>query len=72
MPWMNGPEFYRKVQEIAPSITEHMVFITRDVMGDETHDFLLKTGALHITKPIDVNQLRQMVNVALSGARHGK
>jgi CheY-like chemotaxis protein len=68
MPWMNGKEFYRRVREIAPSLTRRVVFITGDVMGEDTHDFIRKTGALYLTKPFDAGQLRVMVNDMLGSS----
>jgi PAS domain S-box-containing protein len=68
MPGMNGKEFYRRVREIAPSLTRRVVFITGDVMGEDTHDFIRKTGALYLTKPFDAGQLRVMVNDMLGSS----
>jgi CheY-like chemotaxis protein len=62
MPGMDGKEFYRKIEEIAPSLTGRLVFITGDVMGEDTRDFIRKTGVRYITKPFDAGRLRGVVN----------
>ncbi len=69
MPGMSGSEVYRRLGEIAPSITERVVFITGDVMGAETRDFILKTGAVYVTKPFDVDRLSWVVNNVLGGSK---
>ncbi|MBN2186496.1 MAG: PAS domain S-box protein [Dehalococcoidia bacterium] len=69
MPGMDGKEFYKNIEEIAPSLTRRVVFITGDVMGEDTQDFLLETGAQHITKPFDAGNLRRVVNDMLSGSK---
>ena len=69
MPGMDGKEFYRRVGEIAASITKRVVFITGDVMGEDTRDFMLKTGAIYVTKPFDVGRLSWVVNKVLGGSK---
>ena len=62
MPGMDGKEFYKRIKEIAPSLIGRLVFITGDVMGEETPGFIRKTGALYLTKPFDTERLRVVLN----------
>jgi len=69
MPGMDGKEFYRRIKEIASSLSKRVVFITGDVMGEDTQDFIRKTGAQYITKPFDAERLRGVVNNMLGGLK---
>jgi PAS domain S-box-containing protein len=62
MPGMGGINLYKQLQEIAPSLKKRVVFITGDVMGKNTTDFIAKTKAPYITKPFDAEQLKTEIN----------
>ncbi len=66
MPGMSGNELYKRVQKIAKSLAKRIVFVTGDTMGIDTKDFLARTGAHYISKPIDVENLMQAINEVLS------
>jgi CheY-like chemotaxis protein len=65
MPGMSGIDLYEKFQEIAPSLKKRVIFVTGDVMGKHTTDFLAKTKAPYITKPFDAEQLKIEINQIL-------
>ncbi|UCH50933.1 MAG: PAS domain S-box protein [Chloroflexota bacterium] len=67
MPGMSGIDLYRHFQKESPSIADKVVFITGDVMGPSTMDFLSKTKVPYIIKPFDAKQLKTEVNRVLSG-----
>ena len=66
MPGMSGNELYKRVQKIAKSLAKRIIFVTGDTMGIDTRDFLSKTGAHYISKPIDVKDLMKTINEILS------
>jgi len=66
MPGMSGIELYRQFQKIAPSLTKRVVFITGDVMGKRTLDFLDKTKTPCMMKPFDAKQLKLKINRILA------
>lgn len=66
MPGMSGNELYKRVQKIAKSLAKRIVFVTGDTMGIDTRNFLAKTGAHYISKPIDVKDLMKAINKILS------
>jgi CheY-like chemotaxis protein len=66
MPGMGGINLYEQFQEIAPSLKKRVVFVTGDVMGKRTKDFLTKTKAPYITKPFDAEQLKTEINRILA------
>jgi CheY-like chemotaxis protein len=66
MPGMNGVEMYKKIQKTAKPFAGKIVFMTGDIMGADTEKFLTRTGAAHIEKPFDGEQLTR----AITGALH--
>jgi len=67
MPGTSGIELYGRMQKIALSLAERVIFITGDVMGTDTETFLSKTKAPYITKPFDVQQLKKKIERFLTG-----
>lgn len=66
MPGMSGMELYKRVKKAFPSLAGRVVFITGDVMGADTMDFLTRAKASYITKPFDVKQLKKDIGRILS------
>jgi PAS domain S-box-containing protein len=66
MPGMSGIKLYESIKDIALSLTQRVVFITGDVMGNETQKFLAKTRSKYFTKPFETNRLRKEINKMLS------
>jgi len=66
MPGIGGIELYKQFQGIAPSLKKRVVFITGDVMGKRTTDFLAKTKAPYMMKPFDAEQLKTEINRILA------
>ena len=66
MPGMSGVELYKQFQKIAPSLTKRVVFITGDVMGKRTMDFLDKTKTPCLMKPFDAKQLKTEIKRILA------
>jgi two-component system NtrC family sensor kinase len=66
MPRLGGEELYDQIRSRWPHLAHRVVFSTGDVVADKTRAFLESGELLHITKPFDVNHLRQIVRTALS------
>jgi PAS domain S-box-containing protein len=71
MPGMGGIELYKRIQKIAHSLTRRVVFITGDVMGGDTKEFLAKVKAHYITKPFDTEQIKRDINRILTQGEQG-
>ena len=69
MPGASGIELYGRMQKIAQSFAERVIFITGDIMGTDTEAFLSNTKAPYITKPFDVNQLKKTIEHFLTGGQ---
>lgn len=66
MPGMSGPELYRRMEKITKSLPRRVVFVTGDVIGTGTQEFLKKTRARYIAKPFDVAQIKKEINSILA------
>jgi PAS domain S-box-containing protein len=66
LPGMSGIELYEYMQNNLESSAKKVVFITGDVMGQETMDFLSRTTAPYIPKPFDTEQLKNDIDRILS------
>ena len=62
LPGMSGIELYKRIQGMAGSLASMVIFITGDVIGAGTRDFLSRTRAPYITKPLDIEQLKREIN----------
>jgi len=63
---MSGIELYQRTQKIAESIAKSIVFITGDVEGALTRDFLSKTKAQYLAKPFDTEKLKNDIRRMLT------
>jgi len=61
MPEMNGIDFYRILEERRPSLVDRVIFSTGDIMRESTQGFLESLPNLHITKPFDLNRLKEII-----------
>lgn len=62
---MSGIELYEHLQNKPKSLTKRIIFITGDVMGEDTRRFLRKTKAPYLTKPFNEEQLQKEINRVL-------
>lgn len=65
MPGMSGIDLYQRAQKIAKSLARRIIFITGDVMGIDTRNFLSRTGAHYVSKPINAEDLIITINKVL-------
>lgn len=57
MPGLSGQNLYTFVQKECPKLAERMLFITGDVLGKETQNFLKVTGVKFVEKPFTIDEL---------------
>lgn len=67
LPGMSGTELYKRIREIAGSLARRVVFITGDVMGSDTQNFISRNSAQYLAKPFTAEALSKEVNRILSG-----
>ncbi len=61
MPGLDGPGLYRRLEESRPELVKRWIFLTGDVLGPETAEFLERTHALTMMKPFTVKDLRRLL-----------
>lgn len=61
MPGMNGEEMYDRIVEAKPDLKDKIVMVTGDVMGEEVRTFLERTNVRYLLKPMDLKDLRRLV-----------
>ncbi len=66
MPLMDGKELYELLQKRDPCITNRIVFTTGSAIGQHTERFLKSSGRLVLLKPFTTEELRAVVNKALT------
>jgi PAS domain S-box-containing protein len=65
MPGMSGIELYLRISKETPEMKNRIVFITGDVMGSDTKNFLVKNRLPYLTKPFDMGLLTKQINSVL-------
>ncbi len=61
MPKMNGQEFYQQAILKKPHLKRRIVFLTGDVVNEDTQAFLRSTGNPHLAKPFQLARVEQTV-----------
>ncbi len=62
MPRLDGPGLYHELERQRPELAGRMVFITGNVVADDTRDFLETTGAPVIRKPFRLEELHDVID----------
>ena len=66
MPVMNGEAFYQALAKINPGLAQRVIFLTGDVVNEETQLFLASTGNPHLEKPFQLTRLEAVIAEVLS------
>jgi two-component system NtrC family sensor kinase len=61
MPKMNGQEFYQRAIQMKPELARRILFLTGDVVSEDTQAFLQSTGNPHLSKPFQLVRVEQAV-----------
>ncbi|MHB8520097.1 MAG: response regulator [Limisphaerales bacterium] len=61
MPFMNGKEFFLAATRLKPELARRIIFLTGDVMHEESQTFLELAGAPHLSKPVRFAALEKVV-----------
>ena len=66
MPVMSGINIYEHLHRVAKPLVSRVVFITADVMSEDTMAFLSGAKASYIAKPFDTERLIKDINSMLT------
>jgi len=62
MPGVSGMDLYEKLLEVRPGLAERIVFMTGGTFTERSRDFVARITNTCIDKPVDVKQLRALIN----------
>jgi CheY-like chemotaxis protein len=65
MPLMNGRQFYEQAIKKKAALARRVIFLTGDVVNEETQAFLKSIGNPHMAKPFNLNNVKAIVAEAL-------
>jgi CheY-like chemotaxis protein len=61
MPDMTGMEFHAELERVQPRLQQEMIFITGGVFTDAAQQFFDSVPNRRLSKPFDIERLREMV-----------
>ena len=61
MPELDGAALYRTLQDAGHPIVHRFVFVTGDVLGPESHQFLSQAEVLAVAKPFVLSEVRNVI-----------
>jgi len=68
MPELSGQELYGRVRQIRPEMARRFIFVTGDIDGEDTRDFLDQSRCSYFMKPFNLERLTAAVDL-LTGTR---
>jgi signal transduction histidine kinase/CheY-like chemotaxis protein len=68
MPELSGQELYGRVCQIRPEMSRRFIFITGDIDGEDTREFLEQSRCSYFMKPFNLERLTAAVDM-LTGTR---
>lgn len=68
MPGMNGQEFFESAISKLPHLSRRIIFLTGDVVTEETKKFLEEIGNPHLAKPFQLSSVQQIIAEVLEEA----
>jgi PAS domain S-box-containing protein len=66
LPNMSGIEMYEQLEKTDKSLVESIIFITGDVFGSGMMEFFSRTGVSYVSKPFNIEKLKEEVKSKLS------
>jgi CheY-like chemotaxis protein len=61
MPNMNGQQFYEQVRLSRPALADRIIFLTGDVVNEQTQSFLQSCGNPHLAKPFNLTTIQAAI-----------
>jgi CheY-like chemotaxis protein len=68
MPGLDGPAFYQALEERHPELVGRVVFMTGNILTEDTADFFAATGAPCLRKPFETEDLERVFEQVLTPA----
>jgi CheY-like chemotaxis protein len=61
MPKMNGPAFFRVIEQQEPRLVSRVMFLTGDILNPTTQAFLQQAAVPVLEKPFELRKIREAV-----------
>jgi CheY-like chemotaxis protein len=68
MPGLDGPAFYQALEERHPELVGRVVFMTGNILTEDSADFFAATGAPCLRKPFETEDLERVFEQVLAPA----
>ena len=68
MPGLDGPAFYQALEERHPELVGRVVFMTGNILTEDTADFFAATGSPCLRKPFEAEDLERVFEQVLAPA----
>ena len=65
MPGINGRQFYCMAAQKRPELAQRIIFLTGDVVNEDTRAFLESIGNPHIAKPFTLSNVKSVVEESI-------
>ena len=69
IPRLSGPALYRELEQRRPELVTRMVFMTGNILDDDTADFFAATGAPCLREPFMMEDLQRVLQQVLTPAQ---
>jgi DNA-binding response OmpR family regulator len=69
MPGLSGEELFRNLEEVKPAAMARFLFVTGDMLTDETRRFLESSGAAYVMKPFYLKDVARRLVAVVTGRR---
>lgn len=67
LPDSDGTTLYTRIRELRPELAGRIIFVTGDTVSPDTLSFIKETENPYLTKPFDIDKVRQIVSEKLAG-----
>jgi signal transduction histidine kinase/CheY-like chemotaxis protein len=67
MPELNGQELFMRACHLRPEMSRRFIFITGDIDGENTLEFLERSGCAYFLKPFNLERLTSTVDMLVNG-----
>jgi two-component system NtrC family sensor kinase len=61
MPVMNGQQFHQRVAQSSEAVARKIIFLTGDIVNEDTRSFLEAAGNPHLAKPFQLSDLERVI-----------
>jgi response regulator RpfG family c-di-GMP phosphodiesterase len=69
MPELSGQELYARACQIRPEMSRRFIFITGDIDGEDTREFLERSRCGYFMKPFNLERLTTAVDMLVGGVK---